>query len=136
MPVKSQILGKQIEMQQVAGKKYRRAKDKKKEVIYDRLALFCSVGGFKRIFNLFPLPEKPSIAHKAQNANDIEYMKPQVVDQPTVVESLVPLDFENAKIFSFFQVQAEESVAGSHKKFYVMIANGEKLNQSIIVLDN
>ena len=121
--------------QKKTGKK-RRARDNNKEVIYDRLALFCSVGGFKRVFNLFPLPEKPSLAHKIQNANDVEYLNPQVIDEPTIVESLKSLDFENAKVFSFFKVHAEESVAGSHKVFYVMIANGEKLNQSIIVLDN
>ena len=34
----------------------------------------------------------------------IELLKPQVNGDPILIENLTPLDFENAKIFSFFEV--------------------------------
>ena len=78
VPVKSKNLYKQEE--QIAESRFqarRRAREKAKAVVKDQLALICSVGGYKRVFNLYPMPqETKQTKTKQKEIMAIELLKP------------------------------------------------------------
>ena len=71
----------------------------------DKLALVCSIDGFKRTFNLFPMPEETKQKNLKQGfIMSVERLQPSIVEKPILMSNLLPINLENAKIFTFFEV--------------------------------
>ena len=87
--------------------------------------------------NLFAMPPPPKTKGKAakQTTTSLDGMAPIVAAAPVPLQGLESLDFENAHILSLFGVKPAAD-SPSKSGFYVMIAKGEKLTTSLILLDN
>ena len=89
--------------------------------------MICTTGAIKyseRNVSFYVIPEF------CKFPGPLEERSPQIEKEPIVSANLHALDFTDAKIVAFRKTGAEQSIN------YVLIAAGEKLNSSIIILDH
>ena len=87
LPVKNKFFSKkEIDLNEDQYLARRRARSKAKTVVKDQLSLVCSVGGWKRIFNLFPMPEETKQnKFKQKDITAIELLETRVKADPVLI---------------------------------------------------